>query len=467
MAAKKKVSPAKVVGSSGLRRTGGYVSADFLPQLTGLNGRRVWGEMATNDPVVSAFLFAVEMLVRQVEWKVDPSDPTNKKAVEMRDEVERVLFKELNTSWSDIISQAATMFVYGFAPLEVTWKKADSGLVVPSRIDLRGQETIHRWEFDDEDSIAGPTHGDITGMWQQDWAHAPVFIPAEKLLHFRTHTALNNPEGRSILRGAYVTWMRKKAVEEAEGRALLRAAGLVVLRVPAQLLSASADENEKAALAQYTTLADNLANDRQGAVILPSDVVGNVADSAAPGSSTPQYDIQYVMADGRRGADMSTVIERMDKRIATTVMADFLLLGQSAVGSFALSDNKTALFNAALSAWLDIMAGVFNRQLLARWWKYNSLDEELRPVLVPGKVQVPNINELGAYITQLAGAGAPLFPDRDLEDALRTRAGLPLPTDETLKERESMEKKELVSQGLETDGEDFWTAEPEATDDSL
>ena len=33
-------NPLKVVGSTGLRRAGGFIAADFLPQLTGLGGRR-------------------------------------------------------------------------------------------------------------------------------------------------------------------------------------------------------------------------------------------------------------------------------------------------------------------------------------------------------------------------------------------------------------------------------------------
>ena len=46
-----KVSPGKVIGYTGLRRAGGYVSADFLPQLNGLYGKRQLGEMALNNSI--------------------------------------------------------------------------------------------------------------------------------------------------------------------------------------------------------------------------------------------------------------------------------------------------------------------------------------------------------------------------------------------------------------------------------
>jgi hypothetical protein len=47
------------------------------------------------------------------------------------------------------------------------------------------------------------------------------------------------------------------------------------------------------------------------------------------------YSIEYVVpaAGGKKAADMTPIIERYDKRMASTVLADFILLGQQAVGS--------------------------------------------------------------------------------------------------------------------------------------
>lgn len=396
------------LGTTGLRRTGGWVDAEFLPQLKGLAAYKAYSEMATNDPTVAALLFAIKMLIRGVEWQVEAADATAE-ARQRKDLVEDVLFQRLRPAWADVVSEICSMFTYGYAPLEVVWAQGDDGFH-PRKIALRSQETLYKWEFDEAHG------GQWAGLWQQDILRPLVFLPRTKLLLFRTETELDNPEGRSILRGAYVPWVRKKAIEEAEGRAAIRAAGLVVVRVPQEVLT---DESYTDIKAAYITMANNLAGDRQGSVLLPSEGFGTDAGGRA------RYNVEYVVADGRRPGDMSGIIERIDKRIATTVMADFLLLGQQAVGSFALSSDKTVLFQNALWGWLTSIAAAFNTQLLEPWAALNGWDLATMPRLEPGEVRTPNLQELGTYVAALASVGMPLFPDENLEAYLRTVGGLP------------------------------------------
>jgi hypothetical protein len=56
------------LGSTGLKRSGmrGSVYEEFLPQLSGERWRKVYREMADNDPVVGAIRYAIEMLLRNV-----------------------------------------------------------------------------------------------------------------------------------------------------------------------------------------------------------------------------------------------------------------------------------------------------------------------------------------------------------------------------------------------------------------
>jgi hypothetical protein len=390
------------IGASGLRQTGGYILADFLPQLQGRRGAETYTEMMNNDALLGALLFAIGMLLRSVEWRVEAADESAA-AKKDAEEIETALFKNLTPSFAETMTEICTMFGYGFAPMEVVWTKQD-GAIVPGKIALRAQETVEHWEFADD--------GSLLGMWQQDLIHPRVFIPADRLLLFRTETTLNNPEGRSILRSSYVSWMRKKAIEEAEGRTALRVAGLAVIRVPGEILTQATEERAK-----WQKAAEDLGADRQGSLLLPSDV--------HPETKAPLYNVEYVVAPGRRQVDMGPIIERIDKRIATSVLADFLLLGQQAVGSFALSSDKTVLFSTALGAWLELIEGVFNRQLLQRWWKLNGRDPAEKPKLTHGDIETPDLSELGSYIAALANVGMPLFPDENLENYLREVGGLP------------------------------------------
>jgi hypothetical protein len=114
------------------------------------------------------------------------------------------------------------------------------------------------------------------------------------------------------------------------------------------------------------------------------------------------------------------------------VLADFIFLGQQAVGSFALSSDKTALFATAVGAFTKAIEDVFNRHLLPRLWALNGFDMELMPQIKCGDLEKANLAELAQFMTALTGAGAQLFPDRELENHLRNVAGLPLAPEEGL-----------------------------------
>jgi hypothetical protein len=110
-----------------------------------------------------------------------------------------------------------------------------------------------------------------------------------------------------------------------------------------------------------------------------------------------------------------------------TVMADFILLGTATPnGSYALSSDKTKLFSTALGTWLDSIAATFNRYAIPRLFALNNFNVEKLPTLEHGDIESADLKELGEYISKLAGAGAPLFPNDELEDFLKKTAGLPV-----------------------------------------
>ena len=121
-------------------------------------------------------------------------------------------------------------------------------------------------------------------------------------------------------------------------------------------------------------------------------------------------------ARGSSGRSDLTIYQRINDRLA-----DFILLGHEQVGSFSLASSKTHLFSVALGTWLNVIAAQFNRIAIPRLFALNSFRLEKLPKLVPGDIEVPNLTELGDYITKLAGAGMDLFPDEKLEDYLQSR----------------------------------------------
>lgn len=397
------------IGETGLRQYGGMVDEEFLTELRGAKGSKVYREMSDNDPIVGAVVFAVSMLLRQSKWSVKAVDESAE-AEDGKAFVEEACFKDMAVCWEDVIDEVTTMFPYGFAPLEIIWKRRDDGKIGLQRLSLRAQPTVSRWQIDDGD-------GTIDGLWQQPLKGPLVFIPIEKLLLFRTTVARNNPEGRSLLRNAYRAWRNKKRIEEIEGVGLERdLAGLPLARIPGRFFDTNADANDRAIRRLWENMVRNVRLDKQQGLVIPSDT---------DASGKYLYDFTLLSSAGSRAIDTTKIIDRYDKAIATSVLADFIFLGQGSVGSFALSSDKTALFATAIGGFLEAVASVFNRHLLPRLWKLNGFDPAMMPTLEPGDVETPNLAEMAAFLTAVAGAGMPLFPDRELENHLRDTAGFP------------------------------------------
>ena len=62
----------ELYGQTGLKSMGGEITEEFLNDLKNPKGRRMFREMAENDAIVGAFLYAIKTLVRQVDWTVEP-----------------------------------------------------------------------------------------------------------------------------------------------------------------------------------------------------------------------------------------------------------------------------------------------------------------------------------------------------------------------------------------------------------
>jgi len=96
------------LGSSGLQRTSGFVIDEFISDLRGIRGARVYREMSDNDPVIGAMLYAIEKLILAIKWEVEPWHEKDKE-VKKKDKENAVFVEEcmhdMSESWSAMISQ--------------------------------------------------------------------------------------------------------------------------------------------------------------------------------------------------------------------------------------------------------------------------------------------------------------------------------------------------------------------------
>ncbi len=406
------------VGRGGLRHWGGYVYDDEDTRLHGLQAVRQYRRM-TKDPTVAAMLFALTTLLRSVNWRVEATDDTQEHK-DARDFAEGVLFQDMEHTWNDFIADAASMLPYGFAPFEMVYKKRSGtakgtdpikgsiftdGRIGLKKIALRRQDTIQRWWFDDDTD-------DLLGVYQLDLMRGrEIQIPMERLILLRTTPNSGNPEGKSILEAAVRPYEQLRVFEHAEASIAVRASGIVTLGIPVDAYS------DPAKLAVWEALARSISEDRAGYIVLPTiiDKEGRKVDA---------YTVGYTVADGRRTGDFTPIIGRKKQEIAAVALADFILLGHNNKGALSLSVDKTDLFKEAGTAILGSIRDAVNRIVLPRIWAVNGLPREVMPEAKHDDLSKENLQVLSAFLGAMTAAGMQM--DDTLEDALRTKANLPL-----------------------------------------
>ena len=407
----------KEIGRIGAHRYGGIIYEEFLRELQGIKGVEVYKEMADNDETVGAILFVIEMLMRQCTFSVEAGGKTEKDK-EAAEFVEQCM-NDMQHSWSDFISECVSFLTYGWSYHEIVYKrrmgktsdprtssKYDDGLIGWRKLPLRSQDTLWEWVFDEYTD-------DLLGMTQAPPPYYEHFtIPLKKALHFRTQSRKDNPEGRSILRSAYRSWYFKKRIQEIEGIGMERdLAGFPVLTGPEEVdLWDTEDEQMRAMLAAAQNIVTNIRRDAKEGLVLPAG-----------------WKLELLSAGNRRQFDTNQIIERYDKRIATTVIADFIMLGQDATGSYALSSDKTRLFALAIGTYLDVICEVFNTKGIPdlidiNGDKFKGITDY--PKMVHGDIEDANLEILGNYIQTMVTAGI-LVPDEKLEDFVRRAGNLP------------------------------------------
>lgn len=365
------------VGKTGLKRSWGYVYDEFLASLRGSRGRKTYREMRDNDAIIGSMLFAINQILRESRWDVQASDKSSeaeKDAVFLRENL-----KGLMHPWSVIFTDILSFFTYGFSLFEVVFHRDKSNRIVWKKIAFRSQESLERWDIDE--------NGETLGFWQRPAPdYHEYYIPISKCLHFRTESAGNNPEGRSLLRNSFRAWFMKKNIEEIEAIGVERdLTGLPMLTMPEGFDPASEDAEAQAQIASAKTLITNIRRDEQEGILLPHG-----------------WELSLLTSGGSRQIDTVSVINRYNKEMAATTLAQFIMLGMERTGSYALAREQTDMFYLALEAWADYIATVMNRQAVPKLFALNGVADRPLPYVVHTPIRRFTLTDIATYVSKLA-----------------------------------------------------------------
>ena len=389
------------IGVTGLAEFSGQIQEDFLRELRGKEGYKRYREMLLNSPIVGVMMLAIEQAVRGVSWEFS-SKEENDPRIDLLDES----LESMSHSWNDHIVEVLTMLPYGYSIFEIVYKR-DGARVLWRKFAIRGQDTIYRWLLED--------NGGILGFEQQaPPTYKPMPIPIEKLVLYRTRLERNNPEGRSMLRTAWIPYYYAKHIQQIEAIGLERdLAGLPVITLPP---GADVADTTASDLGVAKKTVRNIRNDEQAGIVMPDG-----------------WGLELLSTGGTRQFDTDIIIKRYESRMLMSALAQFLMLGQDGVGSMALSKDQTDFFTMSVNSVADIIAETFTKYAVPRLLKLNGLDDKgikLEHTLA-GDIDVNLLSDflqkVGPMVTWSAEDEVWLrqvarLPDRDLELLKKERA---------------------------------------------
>jgi hypothetical protein len=422
-----------IAGGTGLKQSSGIIFEEWHRRLQGIRGVRTFREMADNSAIIGAMLYAMVSLIKQVPRTTKPAQEDDEKSAKAKQHLDEC-FEDMSHTFDDWLEEILSMLPFGWSNFETVYKirRGDSpdprfrsrfsdGLVGWRKFVIKPQDALTRWEIDEDD-------GGIKGMWVITDKGEEKFLPIEKSALFRIKAHKNNPEGKSLLRNAFLDWYYAKHLTEVEAIGIERdLAGLPKMEVPPDIMEPGASPEKVSLRADYEDLVQNIRRDDLEGLVVPAEEI-TLADGTAVKTG---YRFTLVSTGGTRSIDASAAIVRHEQRMAMSVLMEFLFLGMDKVGSFSLASSKTAIFATALKAVVNSIQAVINRFVIPRLFGFmrSTFPEGTWPTLEFGDIETPDLAELSAFVSSLTTAGI-LLPDAGIERHLRSVSGLPEPEEE-------------------------------------
>lgn len=415
-------------GKTGLPVYAGQIYDEIDKKLTGDKWRKAIRQMSETDSSIGGLLFVIEMIARQVEWRIVPFEDTPEDE-ELALFVRQCMFEDMTQTWQSTVAEILSFVPWGWSWFEIVYKqrgglskdKTKNSRFSDGRIGwrkwaIRAQESLVEWQFDEWDEVVA-----MAQLPEPDFQRRT--IPIDKSLHFRPSAHKQNPEGRSILRRAHRDFYFKRHIENIEGIAIERElAGLPKIGAPPEIFKSNASPDEQALFAYLKEMGEKIRADEMSYILYPLeyDAKGN-----------KRFDFELMTSGGKRQIDVAGAIDRHDQRMLMSAMADFLLLGSKDVGSYGLSETKFRGFLKAIKTWLDSICDEVNNNAIPPLLRLNGKSSDRAPYLEAGTLDDISLKDLGDYVDVLSKAGM-TFTDEE-KMYLKGRANIPVDAKKTKK----------------------------------
>jgi len=364
---------------------------EYLSTLKHPSNIPIYERMGRSDSQIKAILLMLELPLRSTQWFIKSYDGSNE-AKKISQYIEESLFGDypngIQGGFDEFLKNVCTMFQFGHSVFEKVFEVKNNYLKW-NKFAVRPQSTIYEFLYDKVGDIRGITQ-ELVGQ-----GFKLVDININKLLIFSHDKQQGNFEGISAIRSAYKHWSIKdflyKILNVGVERNLV---GTPTLKLP---------EN-------YTQ------NDFE----LAKEIVTDLRSSEFGGVTLPNgFDLS--MFEGKRTLiDVLPYIEYQDRLISKSILAQFMDLGSSSSGSFALSYDQSQMFLLMLESSAKNICNIINSHAIPELVNHN-FDSTLYPKLTFKPLNSGRLINVLKTLTD----GNLVIPDTDLEEWLRDMLDLP------------------------------------------
>ncbi len=332
------------IGTSGTDISGNRINEDYLQKLDQTQGADIWDEMRRSDDQIAMLLRVVKNPIMSARWFISPADDSEE-AQKIADFVEHILFHDMGTrrhpkTFEKFKREALTSVEFGYSIFEITYKVVFDDEVFGtynglSGIDWRSPRTIEEWII--------RKNGELEAVRQLDNSQRAqnVFIPGRFILHIAAEMEGDNYEGISMLRPIYGNWLRKDMLRKLQMIGIERAAtGVPIGTIPEGQLNTPAQKALENTLSrfvsheqQYLTLPDN----------------GFKIDSLKIEHDADKVD---------------KAIQSENIGMAKSFLANFMELGLSGSGSYALGTDLSDIFLSGIEVYANAITTPVNIKLI-------------------------------------------------------------------------------------------------------
>lgn len=263
---------------------------------------------------------ALTQPIRAARWRVNPG---------FGDTWIRAWLKNMDPTFEQVIGMIAGASAYARTIFEAVYDTKPDGRITPVRLGYRPPDNTKI----DLDEQGKPV------QVRQNLASGEVTIPVQRVLLYLHNQHRAPGIGISDMEPVWVGHWEKKSVR-AEWRIFLRRAA------QPWTLAHATDPHEDS----LTSIATRVSS------LLSGGVLG----------IGPQENVSTLDVAARAGDVFMQALEWIDRQSTAAVMAQFLDLGQSKVGSFALSRDHSDFFTIGRDGMLHEIASTLNDQLIRR-----------------------------------------------------------------------------------------------------